>query len=310
MTEKNSVCEFFCGAGGMGQGFSQFFDISSAIDISKSAVNTYQANHKETQVRRQDVRHITGCRGDFYGITGIIGGPPCQGSSIINTKRCKEDPRNALMGEFMRLVEEIRPEFFVMENVPGVPKDIKQAVIDVGKAARYDVKSIFMNASEYGAAQTRKRWVVIGTKNKKWISPRPEPSKTVREAFAPIKKNWGIMRSSESTLQKLKTSTPEGWTAMTGQFKNMIRLSWDEPAPAVVNLKKVYMVHPLENRNISLAEAAALQGFPPGYQWKGTESDIAQMIANAMPAELAGSIAGSFSEGQTTSQADLMRGFA
>ena len=69
--------------------------------------------------------------------------------------------------------------------------------------------------------------------------------------------------------------------------------SWDRPAPTVVNLKKVYMVHPGENRNISLAEAASLQGFPVGYQWKGNESQIAQMIANAMPAQLARAIAGS-----------------
>lgn len=68
-------------------------------------------------------------------------------------------------------------------------------------------------------------------------------------------------------------------------------------APTVVNPKKVYMVHPGETRNISLAEAAALQGFPPGYVWKGTPTTIAQMIANAMPAEMAGAIAGAVRAG-------------
>jgi DNA (cytosine-5)-methyltransferase 1 len=83
---------------------------------------------------------------------------------------------------------------------------------------------------------------------------------------------------------------------MSGNFKNMTRLEWESPAPAVVNLKKVYMVHPAELRNISLAEAAALQGFPPGYIWHGTESQEAQMIANAMPRELAEAIAGSLGD--------------
>jgi DNA (cytosine-5)-methyltransferase 1 len=78
----------------------------------------------------------------------------------------------------------------------------------------------------------------------------------------------------------------------------MIRLSWNLPAPTVVNLKKVYMVHPDEVRNITLAEAAALQGFPSDYVWRGSESDIAQMIANAMPAQLAESIAGSLCRGE------------
>jgi len=69
---------------------------------------------------------------------------------------------------------------------------------------------------------------------------------------------------------------------------------WDKhaPAPTVCNPKKVYMVHPEECRNISLAEAAALQGFPPDYIWHGSEGAIAQMIANAMPAEMAAAVAG------------------
>lgn len=297
MISREQVCELFCGAGGMGAGFGQYFDITYAADLSRSAVQTYQANHLDTDVREQDVRNLSGCKGDFYGITGVIGGPPCQGSSIINTKRCADDPRNALMSEFMRLVTEIRPEFFVMENVPGVPKEKKAEVVSLGKSARYDVQSLYLNAADYGAAQTRKRWVVVGTRHKAWQKPSPRKARTVRDAFSGLRENWGVMNSSEKTLSRLRTSQVGEWTAMSGKFKNMIRLSWGSPAPAVVNLKKVYMVHPAENRNISLAEAAALQGFPPGYQWEGTESQIAQMIANAMPAELAGAIAGSFAPG-------------
>ena len=305
MTEP--ICELFCGAGGMGYGFSPFFDVSYAIDISKPAVKTYGANHPETDVREKDVRTITGCKGDFYGLTGVIGGPPCQGSSIINTKRCQDDPRNALMNEFMRLVEEIRPEFFVMENVPGVSKEKKQQIISIGKQARYEMVSLYLNAADYGAAQTRKRWIVVGTRKKQWHRPPAGEPKTVREAFRPLTAdNWGQMNSSEKTIQTLSNSTPGEWTAMSGKFKNMIRLTWDRPSPAVVNLKKVYMVHPTDDRNISLAEAAALQGFPPGYIWEGTETQIAQMIANAMPVELAGAIAGSFAPGVSTVQTELM----
>lgn len=312
MIEKEQVCELFCGAGGMGLGFSRFFDISYAVDFKKQAVETYQSNHFETQVRQQDVRDITGCLHDFDGLTGVIGGPPCQGSSIMNPKRCADDPRNALMFEYMRLVDEIRPRFYVMENVPGVSKKIKEDVIKLGKMAGYDVKSIYLNAAEYGAAQTRKRWIVVGTRGKSWHMPETQPAKTVREAFTGINQNWGLMQSSEKTLNNLKQSTSMEWTPMPdgGKFKHLIRLDFEKPSPAVVNVKKVYMVHPTEDRNISLAEAASLQGFPPGYQWKGTESEIAQMIANAMPAELAASIAGSFSAHQATVQTELIRGIA
>lgn len=292
-----TVCELFCGAGGMGYGFSQNFDVGYAVDIKKPAVQTYKANHEDADVRQQDVRNLTGCKGDFVGITGVIGGPPCQGSSIINTKRCADDPRNGLMLEFMRLVEEASPQFFVMENVPGVPPALKNKVVSEGRSSGYEVISTFLNAADYGAAQRRKRWVVVGTKGKTWKMPEKRPPRTVQDAFSDLGALWGAMHSSERTIEKLKTSVPGEWTAMSGKFKNMTRLSWDQPAPAVVNLKKVYMVHPTETRNISLAEAAALQGFPADYVWKGTESEIAQMIANAMPTELAAAIAQSFSPG-------------
>lgn len=71
------ICELCCGAGGMGLGFSQHFEIAQAIDISRDAIRTYGANHPNTDIRKRDIRNITGCRGDFGGITGIIGGPPC-----------------------------------------------------------------------------------------------------------------------------------------------------------------------------------------------------------------------------------------
>ena len=308
MTDRPTVAEFCCGAGGMAAGFSQHFEIVQAVDIKSEVMSTYGANHPETQTHRQDIRTLTGCHGDFDGITGVIGGPPCQGSSIINTRRQKEmigavtldmepipeDPRNAIMGEFMRLVSEIRPGFFVMENVPGVPAERKAAVISAGKKAGYTVTSSYLNAAEYGAAQTRKRWIVIGLLGDRpgWIAPTRRSPTTVRQAFTGIEKNWGIMNSAPETLDTLTRATDE-WSAMSGKFRNMIRLSWDRPAPAVVNLKKVYMVHPDECRNISLAEAAALQGFPARYIWKGNQSQIAQMIANAMPAQLAEAIAGS-----------------
>lgn len=307
MIEAKQVCELCCGAGGMAGGFSPYFEIVHAVDIKSEVVQTYGANHPETDVRKQDIRLMSGARGDFDGITGVIGGPPCQGSSIINTKRNEsdsrntilgeyreDDPRNELMNEFMRLVDEIQPHFFVMENVPGVDKKKKSEVIRAGRSAGYEVVSEYLHAENHGASQTRKRWIVVGMKGKTWTEPAPTPAKTVRDAFAGVG-SWGMMKSRPDTLERLAKAVPGEWTGITGNFRSMIRLVWDRPSPAVVNLKKVYMVHPDENRNISLAEAAALQGFPQDYIWHGTESQIAQMIANAMPVEFAGAIAESIS---------------
>lgn len=135
----------------------------------------------------------------------------------------------------------------------------------------------------------------IGARDRTIRDIQTSHHRTVREAFAGLRDNWGMMRSSPETVQRLATAPTEDWVAMNGQYRNMIRLRWDEPAPTVCNPKKVYMVHPVECRNISLAEAAALQGFPPEYIWHGSDTAIAQMIANAMPAEMAAAVAGALS---------------
>lgn len=295
---EETMCELFCGAGGMGYGFNHFFDITCAIDHKPETVKTYKANHPTTDVKNHDIRNLTGCKGDFQA---IIGGPPCQGSSVINTKRYRADPRNELMTEFIRLISEIKPNLFVMENVPGVAKEKKAEIINFSKQAGFTTQSLFLNSADYGSAQMRKRWIVIGTKDKHWHIPQHKSPRTVRDAFATLNENWGIMKSSERTINALKLSEPNKWTAMNNsKFKNMIRLTWDTQAPAIVNLKKVYMVHPEETRNISLAEAAVIQGFPTNYIWHGTQSQIAQMIANAIPTELSYAIAEAFTN--TTDQ--------
>ncbi|MFA5408285.1 MAG: DNA cytosine methyltransferase [Bacilli bacterium] len=291
MSEQDRVCELCCGAGGMGLGFSRHFQITDAYDILPAAVQTYGSNHPETAARRQDIRNLTGARGDWEGITGIIGGPPCQAWSRRNIRQDPADPRALLLDEYLRIVEEVSPRFFVLENVTTVPRAAKEAITRKAKALGYTVRSSCLNAADYGAAQTRRRWIAIGTRGRTIREIRKVQPRTVREAFAGIPENWGLMQSTPATLERLAAATPDEWQPMTGKYGNIIKLQWDAPAPTVVNVKKVYMVHPGEVRNISLAEAAALQGFPPGYAWHGTDTQIAQMIANAMPAEMASAIA-------------------
>ncbi len=293
LNEKAPILEAFCGPGGLGYGFSQFFDVTYAIDHSAPAVRTYKANHPETQVRKQDIRNMTGIRGDFFGVAGVIGGPPCQGHSAMSTKsraERMEDPRNSLGVQFMRLVDEINPHFFVLENVPSANEDRKQQIVAIAKKLDYDVVSLRLNSADFGSAQARHRWIVIGTKG--FTNPLPfiQPArtrKTVRMALSGITNNWGFMKSKPETLQKLSFACPDKWISISNGYDNAIKLQWDTQAPAITNVKKVYFVHPTELRNITLAEAAALQGFPIDYVWAGTDTEIGQMIANAMPTEFA-----------------------
>jgi DNA (cytosine-5)-methyltransferase 1 len=194
-----SVFEPFCGCGGLGTGFSKFFQVTYAIDIQRCCVDTYGANHPETTVQLRDVRDISGCQHDFDGVVGVIGGPPCQPFSRLNLKKRAVDPRSPLLEEFMRLVGEIRPRFYLLENIPAIPARKKKSIVRIGKSLGYNVSSLILNAADYGAAQHRRRWIVVGLRNRTWTPPAPRSPKTVREAFSTIQNNWGFMKSTPET---------------------------------------------------------------------------------------------------------------
>lgn len=120
---KYNCIELFAGSGGLGTGFEKAgFNIVAANDIWKSAGETFVANHPNTKYIIEDIAKITG--NDMLQDTGflksdidvIIGGPPCQGFSTLGN-RFIDDPRNRLFREYVRMVNDIKPKIFVMENV-------------------------------------------------------------------------------------------------------------------------------------------------------------------------------------------------
>ena len=166
--------ELFAGAGGLGTGFEKCgFNIVAANDIWKPAAETYKANHPNVKYIVEDIAKINGdelLKNTKYtkaDIDVIIGGPPCQGFSTLG-KRFIDDPRNKLFKEYVRIVNDIRPKFFVMENVSGilsmengkVLKNILKSFNDIG----YKVKYKLLNAAEYGVPQQRERTIFIGTR--------------------------------------------------------------------------------------------------------------------------------------------------
>ena len=93
--------------------------------------------------------------------------------------------------------------------------------------------STIMNAADYGAAQTRRRWILIGIRDGTLGLIQPRRPRTVREAFATVKENWGVMQSRPETLDRLASASCDQWNAMDGDtgYRNMIRLRWDAPGP-------------------------------------------------------------------------------
>lgn len=171
MNQYNAI-DLFCGAGGLSYGFEcAGFNILLGIDNDQKALEVFERNHKGAKsicgdITQIDYEQIKEKIGDKR-IDIIIGGPPCQGMSLSGPRKF-DDPRNKLYLSYIRLVDEIRPRAFVIENVPGLVSlfngKIKDSIIEKFTAMGYKVKYQILCASDYGVPQNRKRVVFVGTR--------------------------------------------------------------------------------------------------------------------------------------------------
>ena len=172
---KLKVVSLFSGAGGMDLGFvNAGFEIIWANDFFEDAVNSYRKNIGKHMIHGD----ITKISSDDIpnGADVIIGGFPCQGFSVANTKRSMQDKRNFLYKEMLRVIADKQPKFFVAENVKGllsmeggkvfemIKSDFENLENRDGQKIGYKVDARILNAAEYGVPQTRERVVIIGNR--------------------------------------------------------------------------------------------------------------------------------------------------
>lgn len=168
-----NVLDLFCGAGGLSYGFEcAGFDILVGIDNDIKALETFELNHKGAKSICGDITQIT-YEKDIMPLIGdksidvIIGGPPCQGMSLSGPRKF-DDPRNKLYLSYIRLVKEIQPKAFVIENVPGLISlfggQIKDSIIEKFTNMGYIVDYKVMSSANYGVPQSRRRVVFVGRK--------------------------------------------------------------------------------------------------------------------------------------------------
>jgi DNA (cytosine-5)-methyltransferase 1 len=171
-SESPILIDLFCGAGGLSDGLSQAgFSPAVGIDFDSHAIATYQSNHPGTIVLCRDIAGVKGR--ELQEIVGrrevdlIAGGPSCQGFSTVG-KRIEDDPRNVLFKHFARIVREVRPKFFLMENVKGLltyrKGYFKRVIEESFQSAGYRVISRVVCAADYGVPQLRHRIVFLGTR--------------------------------------------------------------------------------------------------------------------------------------------------
>ena len=199
--KKNNFIDLFCGAGGLSLGFVQEgYNVNFACDFEKACIETYLFNHPNTNseyIKLVDIKEIEHNILNFLSnkeVSVVIGGPPCQGFSIANQQRVIDDPRNELYKSYVNVVRQVKPKFFVMENVKGMLKVANQVVEDFENIG-YKVVYKILNAKDFGIPQNRERLIFIGNRinieNNK-IFEKIEKSRvyktiTLREAISDLK---------------------------------------------------------------------------------------------------------------------------
>ena len=160
------VISLFSGCGGLDLGFERAgFEIPVANEFDKTIWATFKANHPATYLIEGDIRNIK--EEDFPSdVDGIIGGPPCQSWSEAGSLRGIDDERGQLFYDYIRILKQVQPKFFLAENVPGMLASRHDAavknIIAMFEECGYNVSVTMVNAKNYGVAEERKRVFYIG----------------------------------------------------------------------------------------------------------------------------------------------------
>jgi DNA (cytosine-5)-methyltransferase 1 len=316
-----NIISLFSGAGGMDLGFKNAgFNIIWANEYDRKIWATYEANHK-TPLDRRDIRTIPSA--EIPDCDGIIGGPPCQSWSEAGALRGIDDSRGKLFYEFIRILRDKQPKFFVAENVSGMLADIhKEAVQNIiaeFENAGYNVHIELLNAADYGVPQDRKRVFYVGFRkdlNVQFAFPVPLAQKYTLEDCI-----FDIQNSAMPAKAKNKTNGGEcvlpNHEYMTGGFstiymsRNRVR-AWNEPsftiqaggrhAPIHPSAPKMVFVEQNKRifapgfehlyRRLSVRECARIQTIPDEFIFRYEDvTDGYKMVGNAVPVTLAGAIA-------------------
>lgn len=168
-----TVIDLFAGVGGLSLGFEKAgFQIVLANEYDAEIAEAYQINHKTTNMVVGDITSLDLEKtfGAYAGtVDVVIGGPPCQGFSQKGQRKTIHDERNFLFKYYVKVVELVRPRYFVMENVPNLLTAeggyFKKEIEELFNSLGYSLTAGVLNASDYGVPQNRKRAVIIGKRD-------------------------------------------------------------------------------------------------------------------------------------------------
>jgi len=324
-----NVISLFSGCGGLDLGFERAgFRVPVANEFDPTIYETFKVNHPNTHLIEGDIRHVT--KNDIAPfidgeVDGIIGGPPCQSWSEAGALRGIEDARGQLFFDYIRILQDFKPKFFLAENVSGMLANRHDAAVQnilmLFEEAGYDVTLTLVNAKDYGVAEERKRVFYIGFRkdlNIDFVFPKGSTEEddkkiTLRDVI------WDLQYTAVPAAAKNKHN-PEAINNneyFTGAFspifmsRNRVK-GWDEQAFTVQASGRQCQLHPQAPkmqkygkndcrfvagsehlyRRMTIREIARIQGFPDDFRFIYTDTNNAyKMIGNAVPVNLAYEIA-------------------
>ena len=323
------IVSFFAGAGGLDLGFKKAgFDVVWANEYDREIWETYKKNHPETILDKRSIVDIPAI--EVPDCDGIIGGPPCQSWSEAGSARGIEDKRGQLFFDFIRILEEKQPKFFLAENVSGMLiskhnnalEGIKKLLRSAGEG--YELSFQMLNASDYNVPQDRKRVFFVGIRkdlNFKFEFPKNKFKKiTLEQAISDLKET--VIAAKEGNKTNGKNCIVDNHEYMIGGFSSMFMSrnrvrNWDEQSFTIQAGGRHAPLHPqapkmtfIEQnvrefvkgkehlyRRLSVRECARIQTFPDDFKFHYNNVTAGyKMIGNAVPVNLARFLADSIKD--------------
>ena len=312
------VASFFAGCGGLDLGFEQAgFKVVWANEYDKSIFETYQFNHPYTHLCKLDIRALTAL--DIPDCDGFIGGPPCQSWSEGGKQLGLDDKRGRLFLDYIRLIKEKCPKFFIIENVQGIISDKHFRTffffLSTLESAGYIVSYSLLNAADFGIPQDRFRVFIVGIRkdlNCTFEFPQPisKPVVTLQKAIG------DILEEPRYYLNDCINPIYGKWLnhdVFAGPFdtkfmaRNRVR-PWNKTSYTIQAQAKNCPLHPQAPqmryigpnqrifepgaehlyRRLSIRECARIQTFPDKFLFFYTDiKDGYKMVGNAVPPRLA-----------------------
>lgn len=316
------LVSLYSGCGGLDLGFEKAgFKIVWANEFDKNIWSTFERNFPNAILDRRDIRKVESS--EIPSADGIIGGPPCQSWSEAGSKRGIDDKRGQLFFEYVRIIEDKKPKFFLAENVSGIlhkrHSEAFETIIKSFKDIGYTVTFNLLNASDYNVPQDRQRVIIVGYRNDlnlKFVPPvYIRPKVTLEEAIKDLEDSAvPALAKNHKNTEVLKVPNHEyfiGDFSSMYMSRNRVR-SWDEQSFTIQAGARHAPIHPQANkmllvekdkrifdpdspkpyRRLSVRECARIQTFPDDFIFE--YENVAQgykMIGNAVPVNFAYNLA-------------------